>query len=390
MIIIRDGLIFEDPEARIREYCEIEVYYGYDDRHSVNDTISMQDIEAANNLYAMIDRYDKGESRRLLGKSKEIANTLTSLPNRPIYDYDEEEWRKIRSSIRNLFTTFMGVHGIGLAKTTKILHLKRPELFPIIDRLVAKLLLDIIIGDNKRKDIENGLNALDISRKIILNNLNEFKKLQSSLSDLQIKLSIMRLFDILCWTAEKWDIQRKLTAPKGTPSKSLLNKQPKLSTIKIKPTKYSTEKKAKIAINLRDSGLSKNALIFIELMDELGKRAQYGIKGEKPIALIAVLQYLLDKEITGIELIEFFEDPYLMREIKTRFIRLAEQYSKLSSPGGSWSVITGSNKEIQNAINNHYKANTSFKKLSESEILTLFQNYYGRLTAQSNALKSQT
>jgi hypothetical protein len=51
----------------------------------------------------------------------------------------------------------------------------------------------------------------------------EFTILVSNTSDLPIKLTAVRLFDILCWTAEKWDIRRKLADPLGTPNKSLLN-----------------------------------------------------------------------------------------------------------------------------------------------------------------------
>lgn len=46
MIKLRDDIVFEDPESRIREYCEIEEYRGYDDRHNTNAVISQEDIGA--------------------------------------------------------------------------------------------------------------------------------------------------------------------------------------------------------------------------------------------------------------------------------------------------------------------------------------------------------
>ncbi|MBE0634084.1 hypothetical protein IH574_05890, partial [Candidatus Bathyarchaeota archaeon] len=55
-IRLRDDVFFSDPVSRISEYCEIEVYEGYDDRHTENNVIMQADIDSANNLYAMIDR----------------------------------------------------------------------------------------------------------------------------------------------------------------------------------------------------------------------------------------------------------------------------------------------------------------------------------------------
>lgn len=40
MIKLRDDIVFEDPQSRIREYCEIEIYRGYDDKRSVNNNIN--------------------------------------------------------------------------------------------------------------------------------------------------------------------------------------------------------------------------------------------------------------------------------------------------------------------------------------------------------------
>jgi hypothetical protein len=65
MIKLRDDVVFEDPQSRIREYCAIEIYHDYDDKHTINNDITQRDIDSANRLYAMIDRYDNEESKRL-------------------------------------------------------------------------------------------------------------------------------------------------------------------------------------------------------------------------------------------------------------------------------------------------------------------------------------
>jgi hypothetical protein len=143
-----------------------------------------------------------------------------------VYTLNDEEWDNLQGDIRDLFLKFLLIHGFGLAKTTKILHLKRPEVFPVLDSLVVKFLLGAQLGFDRDRDIKLGLNALDKMRNIILDNLDEFVTLKNSLSDLPIPLTITRLFDILCWSTEKWDIQGRLRAPKGIPSVSLLKTKP--------------------------------------------------------------------------------------------------------------------------------------------------------------------
>ena len=101
MIRLRDDVVFEDPESRIREYCEIEVYCGYDDEHEIDDEITQDDIDAANELCAMIDLYDRGESRRVLNNSS-ISRLLSTIPNKDIYTVSNEEWVELKSKIKRL------------------------------------------------------------------------------------------------------------------------------------------------------------------------------------------------------------------------------------------------------------------------------------------------
>ena len=224
MIKLRDDIIFRYPELRIRELCAVEISHGYDDKHSVSDNVSQDDITAANELYAMIDRYDKTESSRLLSHDRNISNLLSSIPNADIFAFTDEEWLKLRGNIRKLLSEFLSIKGIALAKATKILHLKRPNLFPVLDSFVIKFLLGTdVSGIEKSRQLDIGLKALDKAREIITSQKSEFEKLVEQTKDLPIALTPVRMFDILCWTAEKWDIRGNLNAPYGAPSKSLLS-----------------------------------------------------------------------------------------------------------------------------------------------------------------------
>ncbi len=50
--VFSNGKSILNPEDRIREYCEIEIYQGYDDKHSITNKITRSDVDAANKLYA--------------------------------------------------------------------------------------------------------------------------------------------------------------------------------------------------------------------------------------------------------------------------------------------------------------------------------------------------
>ncbi len=224
MIELKEALTFRKPELRIREYCEIEIYKVYDGRHNINNTISEKDVQTANKLYALINRYDKTQSTRLLAESKKFARILSRIPNVALHSIPNDEWSEHRKAIREIFDKIMGIKGFGLARATKILHLKRPELFPILDSYVVAFLLEESLGDSKR-NIRIGMKCMELARKTIQSNKSGFESLQKRLSDLPIPLSIVRLFDILCWTTEKWDLRGITSAPYGTKkaSKSLLN-----------------------------------------------------------------------------------------------------------------------------------------------------------------------
>jgi hypothetical protein len=48
--------------------------------------------------------------------------------------------------LRQLFDAFAGIRGVGLSKTTKALHPKRPALIPMLDSIVQKYLRDDDLG----------------------------------------------------------------------------------------------------------------------------------------------------------------------------------------------------------------------------------------------------
>lgn len=218
-------LLFPYPDKRIREYCELEVYRGYDDFHSIDDTVTRKDIEATKRIFSMIDQHGHSESISILN-SPAIPRALSRVPDKEIGNIPDPEWHTIRQTIGSLFDVFHNIGYVGLAKTAKILHLKRPHLFPILDSYVVEFLTDIKLPDvaHGHSLTDLGMRALEIARKDIISNLASFRQLQQVLSDLPIPLTIARMYDILCWTTWKWDMLGNRQTTRWIPTGASFNK----------------------------------------------------------------------------------------------------------------------------------------------------------------------
>ena len=367
-IRLRDDVFFKDPELRIREYCEIEIYEGYDDRHTIDSVITVADIESANKLFANINQYDKSEGRRLLSQGRNLTPLIAEIPLTPIYDYTDEEWTNLGPKLESLLRKTTSIYGIGIAKSTKILHLKRPELFPVLDSYIVQFLTGKKFASSP-KDTDMALNTMDISRELIFDQLDEFKQLQSNIIDLPIPLTIVRLFDILCWSTHKWDILKKTSTPKGRATKSLLEPRPKRFLSKISISKPKARSKPS---STRNNNHSDSSSIVVDFYNDLCSSAKYGKRGEKPLAVYAAVKYLYETKQTGIRFLSLLVSPK-KNEIKRVFIDVAKRYGNLKSPSGSWSVITGSDLELQNKIRDNGKVNHAFADLSRTNIELLYQ-----------------
>lgn len=221
-----NGWTIENPEERIREYTEVEVYKGYDDAHSVNNELSSADIYAADKLYAQIMRFRKQTAEQII-RSQAIREQLRRVENAEFGAIGESEWTYVRDSVRELLSASLRTKGVGLAVATKLLHLKRPKLFPILDSYVVSFLFgrkvsnEVAFASSKDVVLRFGMQALEAARRDLVQNARAFDELSESLRDLSIPLEKVRLYDILCWTTEKWNVRRELSAPYGTPKRSL-------------------------------------------------------------------------------------------------------------------------------------------------------------------------
>jgi len=143
--------------------------------------------------------------------------------------------------------------------------------------------------------------------------------------------------------------------------------------------------------------VSSERAIVEDFIESLIERAEYGIRGEKPLAIIAALQYVYENKLAGKKLLELFEYSNRMKihtqrrrtsfhsdKIRTYFIDLANRCGSIKNPSGSWGVITGTNGELQSAILEFRYVNRSFAGLTMEDIGALLKEYLNRLSVHDN------
>jgi len=214
-----NGSSLSNLRERIREYVRVEIYQGYDDQHSVDNEITQRDIRVANKLFA---RIGDNVAQKIVNNNF-LRTKLAVVEDKELSSVNG--WDIKRRNISLLLSEFCNIAGVGLAVATKILHLKRPHLLPILDSFVIELLYGIKIQDiyDKSKLCSIGMQAIDDIRKDLQNNSAAFTLLQSKLTDLPIPLTTVRLYDILIWSTEKWDNRGILKAPYGVPQSNNKN-----------------------------------------------------------------------------------------------------------------------------------------------------------------------
>lgn len=217
------GITIKNPEARVREYCKIEIYQGYDNCHNMTNNIIPKDIEAANRLFARITPL----AAKGLISSDVIPLILEKIQNVDLDEVSDNSWIENKLTMKELLRACLQIPGVGLAVATKVLHLKRPKLIPILDSFVMKFLtgVDISTVSEDASLLECGIDALEIVRKDLINNHEALCSLQKQLTDLPIPVGRIRLYDILCWSTEKWDIRSDPSAPFGQAFASLEKKE---------------------------------------------------------------------------------------------------------------------------------------------------------------------
>ncbi|MFQ6126686.1 MAG: hypothetical protein ACE5R6_19080 [Candidatus Heimdallarchaeota archaeon] len=117
--------------------------------------------------------------------------------------------------------------------------------------------------------------------------------------------------------------------------------------------------------------------VVYDFIQKLSSRAHYGLRGEKPLAIIATLEYVRKNKLYGKTLLELIDNHN--NPIRNEFLEVANRFGRLSNPNNSWSVITGPDQELQNAIKHHRLVNQAFTNLTADEVNELLKSLYQRL-----------
>ncbi|MCJ7422968.1 hypothetical protein MUP01_01695 [Candidatus Bathyarchaeota archaeon] len=128
---------------------------------------------------------------------------------------------------------------------------------------------------------------------------------------------------------------------------------------------------------------SSDKSIIAGFVSELSTKAEYGIRGEKPLAIIAVLKYTHESKILGRTLLELLSEPHA-KFVRRVFLGLAETYSSIVEPQVSWDLIAGRNRELQSSIM-QFRAgdvNKAFSNLTAEETESLINSYIGYLSKE--------
>ena len=123
-----------------------------------------------------------------------------------------------------------------------------------------------------------------------------------------------------------------------------------------------------------------------DFIDALSEKAVDGVLGEKPIAIVAALKYVCSGGIIGKPLLEIFSSHGW--KIRPYFLELAKTYSNLSNPSSSWSVITGTKRELQKAIEQDPQVDAAFSQLTIDDMRALLGEYTATLgTAKQHSTR---
>jgi hypothetical protein len=138
-----------------------------------------------------------------------MESRAASLPSEAsIVDADPLKRQGLYDDAQAVVAAFIGRPGIGYTKAYKVLHVKRPHLFPILDSKLRKLYEEQEKACRaKHRDLlpDDGRNFWGVIRLDVLRNLpelNQYRRLLSKEPDLLgslSSLSDLRLLDILSW-----------------------------------------------------------------------------------------------------------------------------------------------------------------------------------------------
>ena len=206
--------IHVDEDKMIAEIEEGAADYGrdifeYDPHVNPSDEITTADVDAALRI-ARIRAVKPADIRRAIKNKRAIGNALHKIEFRAdLFSMKEAETLEvIDGPLRKLITSLAEIKGVDVALASKILHLKRPALVPILDRYVFTFYSYIYHAGKKARNVETAVRLLKEIRDDGLNNLNVLTALAGHINDAankklppgqKVALTPARVLDRVIW-----------------------------------------------------------------------------------------------------------------------------------------------------------------------------------------------
>ena len=116
--------------------------------------------------------------------------------------------------------------------------------------------------------------------------------------------------------------------------------------------------------------------IIASFISDLSTKARYGLRGEKPLAVISILKYLNENNIAGKTLLELLAEPH-EKYIRRIYARLANEIGSIKEPLTSWDLLVRKTRELKDTTLQfkYGDVNDAFSKLDTGEIEQMNNNY---------------
>jgi len=206
--------IYVDEDKMIAEVAEGEADYGrdivqFDPYVNPGDEITTADVDAALRI-ARIRAVKAADIKRAVKSKKAVADALSKIEYRAdLFSMDEAETLElIDGPLRELITSLAEVKGVDVAVASKILHLKRPALVPILDRYIFTFYSYIYHVGKKARNVETAVRLLREMRADGRNNLNVLTALAEHMNAAankklppgqKVALTPVRVLDRVIW-----------------------------------------------------------------------------------------------------------------------------------------------------------------------------------------------
>jgi hypothetical protein len=187
MVLLRDGTVVDDPLEQALAFVDA---YGAPADDAEPNAFGEPDLRRANRGGA---RISAAEIAAILERRREIEHALGALAPEEALTAAAVPWARLE----RLFDAFGGLKGVGVSKTTKALHPKRPALIPMLDSVVQEY-LGPAAGDGFADQATGLVRAYkrDLDRNRVA-----LREVRQELANRGYSLTEVRILDVLIWSA---------------------------------------------------------------------------------------------------------------------------------------------------------------------------------------------